>query len=163
MEVNPMFTRAHGAPRLVTAAAALVALFALFAVPAMARHTAIDFGPSFDPTSLPDPSGQNFGVANDCSSTGTGADACLVTVINNGSTGEIQLGFSINFGPGFTNVSTLFINENGILSFGAPVVGFAPSLDAVGTPVIAPFYTELTSTDPAVDCSCVQPNVFEIL
>ncbi len=119
MEVNKMFLHPNGAPRLLRAAAALVPMFLMFAAPAMARHTAIDFGESFDPTSLPNPSGQNFGTGSDCSATATTADACLVNVTGNGST-AVELGFSINFGPGFTNVHTLFINENGIISFGAP-------------------------------------------
>jgi len=157
-----MFLHPNGAPRLLRTAAALVPIFLMFATPAMAGRTAIDFGPSFDPTSLPNPSGQNFGVGSNCASTDTTADACLVNVTGNGSA-AVELGFSINFGPGFTAVHTLFINENGIISFGAPVSGIASSLDTVGVPVIAPYYTDLTSTDPVADYFPDPPSVFGIL
>lgn len=156
-----MFLHPNGAPRLLRAAA-LVPMFLMVAAPAVARHTAVDFGESFDPTSLPNPSGQNFGTGSDCSATATTADACLVNVTSNGST-AVELGFSINFGPGFTNVHTLFINENGIISFGTGVSGIASSLDTVGVPVIAPYYTNLTSTDPVADYFPDPPNVFGIL
>ena len=160
MEVNKMSLHPNGAPRLLRAAAALVPMFLMFAAPAVARHTAIDFASTFG---LTDSSGQNFGTGSDCSATATTADACLVNVTGNSST-AVELGFSINFGPGFTNVHTLFINENGIISFGAPVVSVAPSLDAVGTPVIAPYYADLTSTDPAADYTPPDtPSVFAIL
>ena len=62
----------------------------------------------------------------------------------------IDLGFNINFGSG--SVSSLFVNENGIVSFGSPLASgsFAPvaSLVNLSLPVIAPYYADLTSISP---------------
>jgi len=73
----------------------------------------------------------------------------LVIAPNSGT--ALALGFNVNFGTGIT--STLFVNENGAVSFGAPIPpastgaapGFLPvaSLTDLPVDVIAPFYADL--------------------
>ncbi|MEO1243021.1 MAG: hypothetical protein AAFX54_14025 [Pseudomonadota bacterium] len=65
---------------------------------------------------------------------------------------EIPIGFSIDFGLG--PVDTLYLSENGIVSFGAALPdGDDGSLTAgqLTTPVIAPFYTDLISNAEVED------------
>ncbi len=62
----------------------------------------------------------------------------------------IPIGFTINYGAG--SVSSLYLSENGIVTFGAPKVtmpagdGGATALSSFTTPYIAPFYTNFVST-----------------
>jgi len=65
------------------------------------------------------------------------------------STAAVSLGFTIDFGTG--PVDTLFINENGFVTFGA-AADFAVGGLPAGTNFIAPLYADLQSlppTDPA--------------
>jgi Putative Ig domain len=116
----------------------------------LAAHISIDFG------AIPS-DGDDFGTAtlNDGSGactdlTSTQAESCPLTLTGNASTGAIALGFPITFGS--TTVSSVFINENGIVSFSSalsfpnPVTNSSfSSLSALGVPVIAPYFADLTS------------------
>lgn len=121
---------------------------ALASAPAAAHHVSVDFGPVFGPGS----DGDDFGTATAgdgtaCTVGSSGPESCPLTLINNASTAKaIPLGFSIDFGTG--PVDSLFINENGIVSFTGPITtsSFA-SLASVGQPVIAPFFADLTSVE----------------
>lgn len=71
----------------------------------------------------------------------------------------VTLGFNVNFGSGVTG--TLFVNENGAVSFGAPLPGetrpgvpaFLPvrSLTDLSVDVIAPFYADLVQNGRGVN------------
>jgi hypothetical protein len=108
-------------------------------------HISVDFGPVFGPGSDGDDFGTNsVGDGTACTPGSSGPESCPLTLINNGSTGAIALGFPIDFGTGA--VSSLYISENGIVSFTAPITSTSfGSLAALGQPVIAPFYADLTS------------------
>ncbi len=59
----------------------------------------------------------------------------------------IPLGFIVNFGQG--PVDTLYVNENGIVTFGAPLPegdNASRPVSAIRQPFIAPFYTDMIST-----------------
>jgi hypothetical protein len=118
---------------------------ALASTPAVASHVSVDFGPIFGPGSDGDDFGVNsVGDGTACTAGSSGPESCPLTLLNNASTGAILLGFPIDFGNG--PVSSLYANENGIVSFTGPITttSFA-SLASVGQPVIAPFFTDLIS------------------
>jgi hypothetical protein len=118
--------------RSVARRGALAASLALLCAPyAYATRVYIDFGDgNFDT------SGNLFALA----------DSHDVDVDPNLSVGPIALGFNLDFGNG-TIYNSLFLNENGIVSFGSALAGssFTPvaSLADLGVPVIAPFYSDL--------------------
>jgi len=62
-----------------------------------------------------------------------------------GNSAAIPIGFGIDFGGG--SVTSLFINENGFVSFGTTPVDFDSTTDltTLGGNVIAPYYADLTS------------------
>ena len=61
---------------------------------------------------------------------------------DDGSTGEVQLPFSLNF---FGNeYSSLWVNNNGNVTFEGPLSTFTPQpLNTNGTPIIAPFWADV--------------------
>lgn len=107
-----------------------------------ARSIAIDFSPSAR--------GNDFG-----STDGTFG---VLGLENDGSSGPIDLGFNIDWGQGPT--SSIFISENGIVSFGAALGAYqnVPLANLVGAPggptgVIAPYYADFQSNPSAEDDS----------
>jgi thrombospondin type 3 repeat protein len=137
-------------PLKVLMLCALASLACFWSAPSEAKRIAIDFGPN-------DSSGQNFGFGTDCTADSTSGDSCLIDVTGDRSTGPIKLGFTVNFGDG--SFDSLFISENGVVSFGNAVgAAIEPSLSNIGTPVIAAMYTNLTSRAP--DFSATNPNGF---
>jgi hypothetical protein len=65
-----------------------------------------------------------------------------------GNSVAVSIGFDIDFGAGVFN--TLFINENGFVSFGTTAVAYDPlatDLTTLGGNVLAPYYADLTSAD----------------
>src|SRR5262245_9386795 len=127
--------------------AALIATFALLAAPcANATRVYIDFGDG------------NFANSGNLFPLSGSHD---VDVDPNGSAGPINIGFSIDFGAGAVN--SLYIHENGIVSFGSALGAFTPvaSLADLGAPVIAPYYADLVSA-PADndDATVVNGQVF---
>jgi hypothetical protein len=115
---------------------------ALMSAPAGAKHVSIDFGPSSD--------GDDFGTntlgdgSGACVAGSTLAESCPLNLLNDASSLAIPLGFSIDFGTG--PVSSLWTNENGIVTFTGPITTSSfSSLASVGQPVIAPFFADLTS------------------
>jgi hypothetical protein len=132
--------RAH-----LLAATMAIASVAFASTPAIASHVSVDFGPIFGPGSDGDDFGTNsVGNGTACTAGSSGPESCPLNLLNNASTGALPLGFPIDFGKG--SVSSLYVNENGIVSFTGPITtsSFA-SLASVGQPVIAPFFTDLTS------------------
>ena len=132
--------------RMHVLAVATISLFAAFAsAPAAAHHVSVDFGPVFGPGSDGDDFGSNtVGNGTACTPGSSGPESCPLTLTNNASTIAVPLGFPIDFGGGA--VSSLFINENGIVSFTAPITSTSfTSLSALGQPVIAPYFADLTS------------------
>jgi hypothetical protein len=85
------------------------------------------------------PSPDEFGLRGDLFSN-VGVDLAF------GTTGfaQVDLGFAVNFG--FGNVSTLYVGQNGLVTFAAPTSAILPttSLSGVGGNVIAPFFAPLT-------------------
>jgi len=126
--------------------AALAALcLSCLSTPLLAHHVSIDFGPVFGPGSDGDDFGTNtVGNGTACTPGSTGPESCPLTLTNDASSGAIALGFPIDFGNG--PVSSLYVNENGVVSFTSGIASpdFS-SLSALGQPVIAPYYTDLTS------------------
>jgi hypothetical protein len=116
-------------------------------VPAIASHLSVDFGPNFGPGSDGDDFGTNtVGDGNACTAGSTEPESCPLTLLNDASTGAIALGFPIDFGSG--PVSSLYVNENGIVSFNSPLTitsGSFANLAGLGQPVIAPYFADLTS------------------
>jgi hypothetical protein len=127
---------------------AVLTVFAVLAAPAAnATRIYIDFGDgNFDA------SGNFFPLAG---SHDVDVDPDL-------SAGPIGIGFDIDFGAG--PVNSLYLNENGLVSFGAALGNtFTPvaSLADLGVPVIAPYYSDLVGAPlDGDDASIVQGQVF---
>jgi hypothetical protein len=104
---------------------------------AHAKNISIDFGDGNFAQS-----GNNFTLANTTELDRTG-DAAGTAV---------DIGFGVNFGTG-TTFSSLFVSENGVVSFGSGLGAFtgAASLGALGAPVIATYYADLVSRAPFGD------------
>ncbi len=114
--------------------AGLAFTLAIVAPAAHAKRVFIDFGPQFVT------SGNNWGTSSSQS-----IEASLVG--NESSVAAIALGFEINTGAG--TFDSLFIHENGAITFGATLsTTFNPvsTLSGLGIPVIAPYYADLQST-----------------
>ena len=61
---------------------------------------------------------------------------------DDGSTGAIPLGFTVNFFG--VNYSSVFVNNNGNVTFANPLVTFTPfDLTSTRTPIIAPFFADV--------------------
>lgn len=67
---------------------------------------------------------------------------------DDGSTGLVPIGFSINyFGTSYTN---LYVNNNGNVTFTGPLITFTPfSLLSTATPIIAPFFADVDTRNLA--------------
>jgi hypothetical protein len=116
---------------------------ALTSAPAGAKHLSIDFGPSGD--------GDDFGTntvgnGSACVAGSTLPESCPLNLLNDASSVEIPLGFTIDFGAGTGPVSSLWTNENGIVTFTGPITTSSfSSLASIGRPVIAPFFADMIS------------------
>lgn len=66
---------------------------------------------------------------------------------DDGSTGSISLGFDFCFYE--NNFSSVFINNNGNLSFNGPIASFSPTGFPIGTPMIAPFWADVDTRSTA--------------
>lgn len=119
-------------------------------------HTAIDF--TATDTGSPSAIGQFFyepadpTIAGNCAS-GVGPASCVLhltnTTLSNQTTGPINLGFNISFGG--NTYSSLYINENGIVTFGNPIASgsawvpeasLAGLQSLIGDPFIAASYAD---------------------
>jgi len=129
----------------ILAATMAIACLAFASTPAIASHVSVDFGPIFGPGSDGDDFGTNtVGNGTACTAGSSGPESCPLTLLNNASTGALPLGFPIDFGNG--PVTSLYANENGIVSFTGPITTSSfSSLASLGQPVIAPFFTDLNS------------------
>jgi hypothetical protein len=130
---------------------ALLALAALSAPTAWAGRTSIDF-------TGPDSFGASTGLSMPLYTPGCASDAlngavdttCSLNLTGNGSA-EIALGFNVTIGA--NNYGTLFINENGFVTFGSAASAtaqnsstFAGLQSALGTtPFIAPAVADFTT------------------
>lgn len=125
----------HAMPTRLSALALCLSL----AGTADAKNISIDFGDGNFAAS-----GNNFTLANTTELDRT-ADAAGTAV---------DIGFAVNFGTG-TTYSSLYVSENGIVSFGSALPGGAftgaASLGALGVPVIAAYYADLVSASPSGD------------
>lgn len=86
----------------------------------------------------------------------------FVDVATDFNAGPISLGFSIDFGAGL--VDSLFINENGYVSFGVAGVDFVGGINSLtelpaGSDVVAPYYANLQSVNGASDITFVDQSV----
>ena len=137
----------------------LLAAAQLFAVqPASAQEEiSIDFqAPSFGSSSglsMPLPVQDSLCAANALN--GTVQSSCGVDLSGNASA-EVSLGFSVNIGG--TAYQSLFINENGLVTFGAAAPSAAPSAtnladlqSQLSNPFIAPSYANLAPGASAPD------------
>ncbi|HEU4430069.1 MAG TPA: nidogen-like domain-containing protein [Myxococcota bacterium] len=99
---------------------------------AYAKKVFIDFGDQFAT------SGNNWGTGS--------SESLEASLVGNASL-SVALGFSINTDAGVFD--SLFINENGAITFGSALSTTFTSVSALsdlGTPVIAPYYADLQST-----------------
>lgn len=74
----------------------------------------------------------------------SGFDANTLAANDDGSTGLVSLPFSINFYG--TDYSSLYVNNNGNVTFNAPQSTFTPSglgSSYIGQPIIAPFFGDV--------------------
>lgn len=84
-------------------------------------------------------------------------DAGLFTTVldrnDDGSTGSVAIGFGINFfGLNGGNQTTLFVNNNGNVTFNSPLSTFTPfNLITTGTPMIAPFFADVDTRNLGSD------------
>jgi uncharacterized repeat protein (TIGR01451 family) len=66
---------------------------------------------------------------------------------DDGSTGAVDLGFSANFFN--ATYTSLFINNNGNVTFNGPLSAFTPQpLVEAGVPIIAPFWADVDTSGP---------------
>ena len=76
-----------------------------------------------------------------CGGTGNAPPACPGPSGQTGPT-AVSLGFNINFFG--TNFSSVYVNNNGNVTFSAPLPAFTPSdLTTFGSPIIAPFFADV--------------------
>ena len=72
----------------------------------------------------------------------SGFNSNTLAANDDGSTGAVPIGFTINFFG--TNHSTLFVNNNGNVTFNAVLSTFSPfNLGTTTTPIIAPFFADV--------------------
>lgn len=75
-----------------------------------------------------------------------GFDQNTLAANDDGSTGQVDLGFSIDFFG--STYDSLYVNNNGNLTFNAPLSSYTPSgLTTYGSPIIAPFWADV-DTNP---------------
>ncbi|BCB28092.1 hypothetical protein SKTS_29780 [Sulfurimicrobium lacus] len=67
---------------------------------------------------------------------------------DDGSTGQVNMGFGINFFG--VNYSTLYVNNNGNVTFNGPLGTYTPfSLLSTSTPMLAPFFADVDTRGAA--------------
>ncbi|ACA15465.1 outer membrane autotransporter barrel domain protein [Methylobacterium sp. 4-46] len=79
-----------------------------------------------------------------------GFDANQLARNDDGSTGEVALPFTANFFG--TTYSSLYVNNNGNVTFGTPLSTFTPvglGANYRGAPIIAPFFSDVDTRNPA--------------
>jgi len=126
-------------------AALLAACALIVSSAAYAKRVFIDFG---DQVST---SGNNWG---------TGSSESLEADLVGNASLSVAIGFTINTGAGSFN--SLFINENGAITFGATPLSTTftsvSALSSLGVPVIAPYYANLQTVTPNGDVFFVEPG-----
>lgn len=71
-----------------------------------------------------------------------GFDGSTLAATDDGSTGLVSLGFTGNFAG--VNISQCYVNNNGNITFAAPLNQFTPSnLNTMNTGIIAPFFADV--------------------
>ncbi len=72
---------------------------------------------------------------------------------DDGSTGQLNIGFGINFfGLNGGNQTTLYVNNNGNVTFAGPLSTFTPfNLITTGVPMIAPFFGDVDTRNLGSD------------
>ena len=80
-----------------------------------------------------------------------GFDSSSLAATNDGSTGAIDIGFVINLLD--VEYSSLYVNNNGSVTLGAPLGGIAPDAltSGTGNAIIAPFFADVDTTNPDTD------------
>jgi len=75
----------------------------------------------------------------------SGFDSNSLSANDDGSTGLVDIGFTIDFFG--TEYSSLYVNNNGNLSFGTSVSTFTPTtINTAGVPLIAPFFADVDTS-----------------
>jgi hypothetical protein len=127
-----------------------IACAALWSSTSYATRMVIDFAADDTPPDVGN-TGESFTFSStNCAAT-TGPDSCVVdlTVPSNPSSGALSLGFNIKIGA--ATYGTVFVNENGILTFGSGLTStfvaessftdLVSLVDPTGTrPFVAPLY-----------------------
>jgi hypothetical protein len=79
---------------------------------------------------------------------------------DDGSTGSVGIGFTINFFG--ANYSNLYVNNNGNVTFTGPLSTFTPfPIVSNGTPMIAPFFADVDTRNPGSAVVTYGAGVFE--
>jgi hypothetical protein len=83
-----------------------------------------------------------FGASTGAQATRPGFTSNVLPANDDGSTGAVQIGFPINFfGNTFTSA---FVNNNGNLTFDAPLSTFTPfNLTTTGRVIVAPYFADV--------------------
>ena len=80
-----------------------------------------------------------------------GLFATVLGANDDGSTGSVNIGFNIDF-YGLAAQSTLFVNNNGNVTFNAPLATFTPfGLLTSTVPIIAPFFADVDTRGAGSD------------
>ena len=124
-----------------------VLMLAFASLPAQARRTQIDFGLDNLNNNV---NGEAWTIdSTQCTSSAIAPASCVIDFSGTRTTGLVDIGFNVNIGG--TKYPKLYVNRNGLLTFGAAVAAFTPAssfdgptgLTAVlgtGNPYIAAFY-----------------------
>lgn len=141
---------------LLSASSLLVSGTALLAAPApaaLAAATAVlptSSSPGTSATTITNYQQVNFGANDDGSWPCGGGNVPVACPGPDGETGPatVPLGFSINFFG--TKYSGAYVNNNGNITFGAPLSQFTPSdLTTFSNPIIAPFFADVDTRGAA--------------
>ena len=80
-----------------------------------------------------------------------GFDSFDLGATDDGSSGLVNIGFSVNFFDETSLYSQLYVNNNGNVSFGASLGQYSPSaLDQINSRVIAPFFADVDTANAGI-------------
>ena len=132
------------ARRRLAIATVPVLLLAFASLPAFAKKPQIDFGLDNLTNNVNGEAWSFF--STQCTSSATAAASCVIDFSGTRTTGLVDIGFNVNIGG--TQYPRLYVNRNGLLTFGSAVTAFTAVDDFAGltaavgaaNPYIAPFY-----------------------
>ena len=124
----------------------IIGLLALGITVAWAKKTVVDFGLDNTPPTN-NANGEAWTIfGTQCTTSPTAPASCVLDFTSATNSGAVDIGFDVNIGG--TKYTKIFVNKNGVLTFGAGLGAFAPVADFAGlttlvgttNPYIAAFY-----------------------